>query len=842
MPYFLSPSVSVPLPPTGGRWSRAQTQQGPKGPSSRRAASWSGWEAKQPDSRKIRRHITSSCRQSSEAHGPDRILRWNMARDLPERRHETDPAVGPSLRHGAIPDLDREGSRASTKEVEPLRRDGEKHAADKADESEPPSTTTDVQRHLAQTRLMVEQKREARRQRRSLKESGDYLGVQGINPATGQLDIITPTDSDRSSASLEKEQKLGVLKAALRDARQSYRNVKVQSEREARRMLDKEAQKLRRLEKEKLKLQNLGQRVRWQKQTKQWSSAQEPELSPIVGSRRGSSMAAGRLSKHHNAMEHTMELASESSLAGMTSHGQQPENGQPRQTAADTADSANTVIRTPHTQQSLATPSAWELFAHGITFDSLEPTVPAAESFLGHGAGLRPDPGGVGTGKIFSARHDLGLVQQDDGPEARRQHTGPKPDHDRPVHGLEIHGASTDSQMSRSAGRSVLRRLMTPFGNLLAKRTDGSRSPTRGEGEAARKLSADFVQHRSRDSQQGPTAEAEAAPSIMAAQPVGQTTTWQQNPTDGPPPAQLRSQEIIDDGWVKRALRDLEDTGDRSTGELAFTPITTTTGFDHPSNQIVGGEEIHQQTTGRRQLSRVIHNLPYADENDMVTTEKAMQNALPSLTQAPPGGATDTTSAVTEEQTGGCYAKPLPAAATVDLPCSTSLKSTFSRQMMDCSGGREEERQEVDQKTTLLAELNEATMLSKVKTQVTEPSEVTVEAHAQPVDNGKSTMDKVDERLIPQVPGAFPVETDNGRGSDDGKTRAGVALLDDDYARARPAIRLLGAVGAQRDDGHGRARAGAGDARGPGSDGRARVGHVACGGRVGARGRGAQLL
>lgn len=39
-----------------------------------------------------------------------------------------------------------------------------------------------------------------RRQRRSLKESGDYLGVQGVNPLTGKPDHITPFSSDERSA------------------------------------------------------------------------------------------------------------------------------------------------------------------------------------------------------------------------------------------------------------------------------------------------------------------------------------------------------------------------------------------------------------------------------------------------------------------------------------------------------------------------------------------------------------------------------------------------------------------------------------------------------------------
>ncbi|KAJ6444372.1 Candidapepsin [Purpureocillium lavendulum] len=74
------------------------------------------------------------------------------------------------------------------------------------------------------TQQGIEEKKEARRQRRNLKESGDYLGVQGVNPETGQLDVITPSDSERSSTSQETQKKLNVLRDTLRDSRHSYKS------------------------------------------------------------------------------------------------------------------------------------------------------------------------------------------------------------------------------------------------------------------------------------------------------------------------------------------------------------------------------------------------------------------------------------------------------------------------------------------------------------------------------------------------------------------------------------------------------------------------------------------
>ena len=43
--------------------------------------------------------------------------------------------------------------------------------------------------------------KDLRRQRRGLKESGDYLGVQGVNPETGKLDVVTPTTATTASNS-----------------------------------------------------------------------------------------------------------------------------------------------------------------------------------------------------------------------------------------------------------------------------------------------------------------------------------------------------------------------------------------------------------------------------------------------------------------------------------------------------------------------------------------------------------------------------------------------------------------------------------------------------------------
>ncbi|KAF4587281.1 3-isopropylmalate dehydratase [Ophiocordyceps camponoti-floridani] len=473
-------------------------------------------ETKQPD--KMRRHITSSCRQSSETHGPDRILRWNMARDLPKSRQETDkvqqPAAGSfrRLRH----DLERE--KMLPKKAESRQRHGKERAADRPSKEPQSSSATDVERQLAQ---MMEEKKEARRQRRNLKESGDYLGVQGVNPETGQLDIVTPTDSDRSTASQEKQQKLNKLRTALREARQSYRNAKDQSEREAQRMVERESNKQRRLDKEKQKLQSLSQRVRWQRQTKQWSSAQEPELSPIVGSRRGSSMAA-KSSKHHN-------ITGQASDSGMTSQGA---TSQHRQPAVDTPDSMNTTT---------------------------EPE-------------LGPDPGGVGTGKTIG-RARQGEVQ------ARQLHPAPGPTRDGKIH----EATGDDGRASQPGARSMFHRLMNSFGSLVGKLTDASPNSTRG-GEASASLSLDAVRHQSRDFPPKAEVGVIAAHTLREMAARQQYLDIAVDGPQLRSYRHARPMDAMNGAWMERVLRDLECTGDRFMRELASTPITTTTGSDRPSS------------------------------------------------------------------------------------------------------------------------------------------------------------------------------------------------------------------------------------------------------------------
>lgn len=158
----------------------------------------------------------SSASRSSERGPSDKLVRWNTATDLVYKHAGYTSSISPS--------------------------------------------TSSQQLYL--------ERRERRRQRRSLKESGDYLGVQGVNPGTGEMDVVTPSTSTASSPFLS-------LARAVQNKRLAYENARktLRSEKMRKWEMDKEA-----LKKERKK------KVKWMRRGEGWSSAVEPDLSPITGS------------------------------------------------------------------------------------------------------------------------------------------------------------------------------------------------------------------------------------------------------------------------------------------------------------------------------------------------------------------------------------------------------------------------------------------------------------------------------------------------------------------------------------------------------------------------------
>ncbi|CAK7269782.1 hypothetical protein SEPCBS57363_003774 [Sporothrix epigloea] len=105
--------------------------------------------------------------------------------------------------------------------------------------------------------LPFQRKLEIHLERKSLKESGDFLGVQGVNPETGQLDVLTPTTGSKSTLSSGTS---AVASGSVQSSMERY-------------------------ERNKDKLRRQQSLIRWRRETGQWSSAAAPGLSPIEQSR-----------------------------------------------------------------------------------------------------------------------------------------------------------------------------------------------------------------------------------------------------------------------------------------------------------------------------------------------------------------------------------------------------------------------------------------------------------------------------------------------------------------------------------------------------------------------------
>lgn len=200
-------------------------------------------------------------------------------------------------------------------------------------------------------RSIIETKKNARIQRKSLKESGDYLGVQGINPKTGRLDIVTSTDSSDSTDSAEIRERIDTFRDALRQAKEAYRNTAEKKEREVRRLQIKKQRRDR--EAEQLRV------VRWQRTSKQWSSAHEQHTEY-----RGNPPTSQVSDLQLDPSDHT--------LVDLSSPGKTPQKLRLQRLEQSKLASEDTVVYTPTRRHRFnRKPAAMELYENGIDFIDL---------------------------------------------------------------------------------------------------------------------------------------------------------------------------------------------------------------------------------------------------------------------------------------------------------------------------------------------------------------------------------------------------------------------------------------------------------------------------------------
>jgi myosin heavy subunit len=134
---------------------------------------------------------------------------------------------------------------------------------------------------------MLKVKEDIRRHRRSLKESGDWLGVQGADPYSGEFAVLTHTSTlstDNTSPSARK--RLEILSRKKTTAKLAYEEAKLEVETE-KEMVSVEKGRLK-LEKMNWAKEELRQQQQefatWSQHKRQWSSAAEPNLGPIAQS------------------------------------------------------------------------------------------------------------------------------------------------------------------------------------------------------------------------------------------------------------------------------------------------------------------------------------------------------------------------------------------------------------------------------------------------------------------------------------------------------------------------------------------------------------------------------
>jgi len=150
-------------------------------------------------------------------------------------------------------------------------------------------------------------KEESRKNRRDLIESGDWLGVQGADPHSGEFAVLTPTttiSSDTTPPSTKK--RLAKLSRKKKEARIAYERVKMEEELERERIvMGKERSKLQKMQRAKDEAQQKQDLPTWSKHRCRWSSAAEPDLSPIAQSVNSINVAESKCS----AVINTLELA-----------------------------------------------------------------------------------------------------------------------------------------------------------------------------------------------------------------------------------------------------------------------------------------------------------------------------------------------------------------------------------------------------------------------------------------------------------------------------------------------------------------------------------------------------
>ncbi|CZR36682.1 uncharacterized protein FPRO_03058 [Fusarium proliferatum ET1] len=309
--------------------------------------------------------------QRSRTGGSDRLVDWNTPKNLGEAVPEPTPASKDKWNEPSLPTYRRWNDFGS---LEKGKKRGQKKQSDsieaeKGKEQQPMRRSSIAQSFAAAIQgtpsilEVLEANRKARRKaredRESLRESGDYLGVQGVNPQTGILDLTS--DSGESTLSSTTEQKLLNLEAQAKSTLSAAERKEAEIE-IVKIHLDHEVAKARRKEKAEKQLA-ASATAKWRRGTHQWSSVQKPDLSPIAQSHRSTSVFSRRPSRRD------LDMAREEGLIDFNPKESSDEEVPTAVRPKEGSNSSDTVVKTPH-RRSLAnpSPSALELFENDIKF------------------------------------------------------------------------------------------------------------------------------------------------------------------------------------------------------------------------------------------------------------------------------------------------------------------------------------------------------------------------------------------------------------------------------------------------------------------------------------------
>ncbi|KAI0189803.1 hypothetical protein EV127DRAFT_102736 [Xylaria flabelliformis] len=237
---------------------------------------------------------------------PNELTEWNLAQERPIGLKPPRTSARSRYQRGHGGSLQRRRARSREDTGEYSQVPQQTHSVDLARSPKPPeSPGPKLPRHAQHekrqpiTREEIQNtlraKEDNRKNRRSLKESGDWLGVQGADPYSGEFAVLTPTSTLSSEiTSPHTKKRLADLSRKQLFAKLAYDQAKCEEETEREKALLRKAQaKLEKIEGAKEELRQQREFPTWVQHKRRWSSAAEPDLSPIPQSMRSYGIETG---------------------------------------------------------------------------------------------------------------------------------------------------------------------------------------------------------------------------------------------------------------------------------------------------------------------------------------------------------------------------------------------------------------------------------------------------------------------------------------------------------------------------------------------------------------------